>query len=274
MFNEEYKYILEKILNSEFKKYPFEHIEINNFLSKDHLDLLLSDNQIHFEELTTDEQLYNKLIENNYKIQSFPGCVNTWDEYKIRAKKHLSTITESSGITFRLHDYYNKEIENLLLFLNSTTFQNVLEKKFNITEPTTIISAIQKNLTGYEISPHPDIRQKSLTYLLNINKNDLIENYDVHTHLLEFKSEHKNVEKFWMEQTDYNRFWVPWYYCNTIKKINKNNTLLIFKPSSSPPSLHAVKLDYDHLKFQRTQIYGNLMYRDCEWSKSINYDEI
>jgi len=269
MSNEEYEYILEKILNSDIKTIPFEHIEINNFLYEEHLKLLLSDNQIHFEEMHSDDELYFKLLSNNYKIQSFPGCVSTWTEYINKI-----ILTEGYGITFRLHEYNNKKIEKLLLFLNSKYFHSVLETKFNIEQSTSIISAIQKNLNGYEISPHPDIRQKALTYLLNINKNDDIENHDVHTHLLEFKPEYKKIEKFWEEKKEYNRFWVPWDYCNTVKKISKNNTLLIFKPTSSPSSLHAVKLNYNHLNFQRTQIYGNLLYNNCSWSKTIKYNEI
>ena len=79
MVKKEYQYILEKILNSQIISTPFEHIEINNFLSENHLQLLLSDNQIHFEEMNTDIELYHKLLNNKYKIQSFPGCVNTWD---------------------------------------------------------------------------------------------------------------------------------------------------------------------------------------------------
>ena len=35
----------------------------------------------------------------------------------------------------------------------------------------------------------------------------------------------------------------------------------MFRPNSKPASLHAVKLNYDHLEYQRTQIYGNLMFK-------------
>ena len=96
--------------------------------------------------------------------------------------------------------------------------------------------------------------------MLNINKNDSIEDYDCHTHLLEFKDKYKYKEDFWKNNPSKGRGWVQWHCCNTIKKIKKNNTMVMFKPASSPPTLHAIKLNYDHLKFQRTQIYGNLMY--------------
>jgi len=264
----EFNYILEKILDAEIIFKPFEHIEINNFLSNEHLEMLLNDPQIHFDELNSDNELYDKLKDSKYKIQSFPGCFDSWYEYINREEKN-DGLVEGKGITFRLEEYNNNKIKDLLKLLNSSEFHNTLKQKFSINKEENIISAIQKNLTGYEISPHPDIREKALTYLLNINKNDSIENYDVHTHLLEFKPEYRKIEDFWNEYIYYNRFWIRWKYCNTIKKINKNNTLLIFKPSSKPSSLHAVKLDYDHLKFQRTQIYGNLMFKNCEWTKNI-----
>ena len=76
--------------------------------------------------------------------------------------------------------------------MNSDTFHSILRKKFNIKEATTVISAIQKNLNGYEISPHPDIRNKCLTYLLNINNNEM-EQKDCHTQLLEFKPKYKYI---------------------------------------------------------------------------------
>lgn len=272
----EYDYILHKISDATVSSDPFNYIEINNFLSDEHLFEILSCDQIHFRETLDNNDLHELLLENNYDVQKFPGCVDTWEQYAhdYLIRDTQDEIRESKGITFRLKKFKNKKIEKLINFMNSSKFQKVLEKKFNIDEDTNIVTAIQKNLSGYEISPHPDIRQKCLTYLLNINKSSDIERYDVHTHLLKFKDEYMKIEEFWSEKTQYNRCWVPWSFCNTIKKINKNNTLLIFKPCSKPASLHAVKLDYDHNKFQRTQIYGNLMYKDFEWCKMVNYDEL
>ena len=47
----EYTYLLNKILNADISLKPFEHIEINDFLSKEHLEMLLEDSQIHFEKV-------------------------------------------------------------------------------------------------------------------------------------------------------------------------------------------------------------------------------
>lgn len=260
-----FDYLLDKINNANIIPYPFPHLDIENLLSEEHLNLIINDPQIHFKKFKTNNQLYNQLINNGWKIQGFPGCIKDWDKYL----KYLETPTlyksskpvESIGITFRLHHYENVIIKDLLDFMNSPKFHQCLKEKFNIKNKTNIISAIQKNLTGYEISPHPDIRKKALTYLLNINNNSEIENVEgCNTQLLEFKDEYKIIQEFWGKNSDIDRSWVPWNWCQTIKTMNKNNSIVIFSPNSNPATLHAIKLNYDHLKYQRTQIYGNLMY--------------
>ena len=171
---------------------------------------------------TTNDEVYKELVKNGWKIQGFPDVFSNWNAYKkyIESDKKYSSEkpVENIGITFRLHNYKNKIIEKLLEFMNSNEFHKSLKDKFNINEKTTIISAIQKNLTGYEISPHPDIRQKCLTYLLNINNNSEIENLDCNTHLLEFKDKYKYIQEYWEKNKDVQRCWVPWEWCNTIKK--------------------------------------------------------
>ena len=195
----EFNYIIEKIKSSKIIEYPFPHLDIENFLSKEHLELIINEKQIHFEKKTNNDEVYKELIENGWKIQDFPGCITNWNDYKkyIENDKNKEFIYENPienvGITFRLHNYKNIMIKNLIEFMNSNKFHETLREKFNINRETSIISAIQKNLSGYEISPHPDIRQKCLTYLLNINNNSEIEYLDCNTHLLEFKNEYKSL---------------------------------------------------------------------------------
>lgn len=265
MKENEFDYIIDKIKNAKFINEPFPHLEINDFLKESHLRLILNDEQIHFKEVSTDDQLYRALIRHGYSIQAFPGCVSTWSSYKqyLREGKYRSrkgNPVESAGITFRLKKCRNPFINKLLAFMQSRKFEESLRNKFQIDKKTHILTEIQKYLTGYEISPHPDVRRKALTYLLNINKNTSIDDYDVHTHLLEFKDEFKKTMQFWDRRKNTERCWVPWNWCKTKKIIRKNNTIVIFKPRSNPPTLHGIKLDYDHKKFQRTQIYGNLRY--------------
>ena len=46
----EFNYIIEKIKNAEIIRHPFPHLDITNFLSKEHLQLIINEKQIHFEE--------------------------------------------------------------------------------------------------------------------------------------------------------------------------------------------------------------------------------
>jgi hypothetical protein len=261
-----FNYIIEKVKKATFIKDPYPHLYIKDFISEEHLDIILRDTQIHFKEVFTDDELYNELIKQDYKIQQFPGCANTWITYKkiLQDKAYIenSDLVESMGITFRLdyQDIKSDIIKELVEFMNGDNFHQTLKDKFGLIDKTNIISAIQKNLNRYEISPHPDIRSKALTYLLNINKDKSIEFEDVHTHILEFKKKDDSLIKYWVENPDKERQWTSWDRCNTVKICSKNNTMLMFAPQSNPPTLHGVKLNYDHKRFQRTQIYGNLLY--------------
>ena len=78
----EFNYIIEKIKNAEIIEQPFPHLDIKNFLSKEHLQLIITDNQIHFEEKNTHDEIYKELINNGWKIQRFPGCTSNWNNYK------------------------------------------------------------------------------------------------------------------------------------------------------------------------------------------------
>lgn len=259
----EFDYIKDKIIHAEIVHEPFPHLEIADFLSEEHIAQVLTNTQIHFDEQHDLETLYSTLMDSKYQIQAFPGCVSSWEDYKhCLENKKISgdEPTETLGLTFRLREYKELFLQRLMAFLNSDEFHQVLRRKFDLTKETNIISAIQKNLTGYEISPHPDIRQKALTYLLNINKNSEIEKEDCHTHLLRFTEQYQWVEEYWVKNPHVNRCWVPWSWCETVSNFNKNNSMLIFAPATSPPTLHAIRLNYDHLKYQRTQIYGNLMF--------------
>ena len=262
--NKQFKYITDKILNAQIKTEPFNHILIEDFLSEEHLNIILNDSQVHFNETDTTEELIKTLNNNHYEIQSFPGCVTNTEEYlKCFNKKSFpkgkgkDLPIESFGITFRLMKYNNSFIEDLINYMNGDEFKNALETKFDIKMETRILTAIQKNLSHYEISPHPDVREKGLTYLLNINKDSSIDDKPVHTHLLKFKDKWKFIYDYWKTNLSENRCWVPWDWCDSHKVVNKNNSIVLFSPSTD--TLHAVSLDYDHTKFQRTQIYGNLM---------------
>ncbi len=259
----EFKYLSEKVLNTEFEDSPFKHLFIEDFLSKEHFELIINDPQIHWDETSNTEELISKLFEKNYIIQKFPGCITDVYEYINRYKNNdfptgrKGNPVESFGITFRLKSIQNQFIKKLVDYLNGDEFKLALTSKFDIKVNTRIITAIQKNLSHYEISPHPDVREKSLTYLLNINKDESVDDAQVHTHLLKFKEEWSFIPEYWKTNLSKNRCWVPWEWCETGKICNKNNSIVLFAPGVD--TLHAIKMQYDHNKFQRTQLYGNLM---------------
>ena len=259
----EFRYLSEKIMDAQFENHPFKHICIENFLSENHLNQVISDPQIHWGETSSTEELIQKLFEQEYIIQKFPGCTTNVNEYLTKYRNNDFPLerkgnpVESFGITFRIKSYKNPFIYNLIKYLNGEEFKSTLKTKFNIKNPTNIITAIQKNLSHYEISPHPDVREKALTYLLNINKNNSVDNEPVHTHLLGFKKEWEFIPEYWENHPSENRCWIPWDWCETHKVTNKNNSIVIFAPNND--TFHGIKLNYDHTKYQRTQLYGNLM---------------
>tara|TARA_R100001591_G_scaffold67014_1_gene76245 strand:- start:329 stop:1195 length:867 start_codon:yes stop_codon:yes gene_type:complete len=261
---DKFKYISEKILDSNIEEYPFKHVVIEDLLSKEHLDMILNDSQIHFDEVENTKELIETLFKKNYAVQTFPGCIVNPSEYIERYEKKDFPIgkgkdlpIEAFGMTFRLTQYNNPLIKELVEYMNGMEFKDALVRKFDLKFETNIVTAIQKNLSHYEISPHPDVREKGLTYLLNINKDSSIDDEPVHTHLLKFKKEWEFIYDYWKTNLSENRCWVPWDWCDTAKMTNKNNSIVIFSPDVD--TLHGVKLNYDHTKFQRTQLYGNLM---------------
>ncbi len=274
--SEEFGYLIEKIETASFSKEPFEHILIDNFLSNEHFKEIIAAKELKRPNFSTTEDLIDDLLSQNYKPQPFPGCSINIDEY-IKAINSNNwnvdkDLLEGFGMAFRLKEYQTPILDRIIQFLNSSEFKSTLEKKFNITKDNYIETAIQKYLQRYEISPHPDIRKKAATYMLNINTDQDAENIDIHTYLCKFKPEKSYIYDFWKNNKDVDRCWVPWDWCDSVIKTNKNNCIVLFSPSDE--SLHAVKLDYNHLDYQRTQIYGNLWYHEITTKYSPTYKSI
>tara|TARA_B100000780_G_scaffold278245_1_gene251154 strand:+ start:12734 stop:13669 length:936 start_codon:yes stop_codon:yes gene_type:complete len=266
-----YNYLLGKIENASFEEAPFKHLHIMDFFSEDHFNEIITNNQIKRPTANNTRDLINDLINAGYKIQTFAGSIVSVDDYiafledKNKFNKNLLVgqgvkILSGYGMTMRLNEYQSEFLEELYEFLNGNEFTSCLRDKFNISNSTRVETAYQKNLTGYNLNPHPDMRNKALTYMANIytQQDSHLENF--HTHFLDFKDEYKYIKKFWKENQNVETCWVPWDWCSTVKKTSQNNSISIFKPSFD--SLHAVDIDYDHLKQQRNQIYGNLWYEN------------
>jgi hypothetical protein len=264
----EFDYLLERIANAPFQTEPFQHLYLAAFLSPEHLSQVLSSFQVRVAPASDTLELLAKLKEAGYDPAPFPGCTTDVDKYL----EYLRTndwadgngVVEGVGMAMRLSRVADPIIGRLLAFFNGQRFHAALLAKFGIDRPNRIETSIHKYLTGYEISPHPDIRSKCLTYLLNINTAPEADQLPIHTHLLRLVRRKEFLYSFWDTNPEFDRCWVPWSWCVTERMTSANNSILLFAPHSR--SLHAIKLKYDHLQFQRTQVYGNLWYTDVPFA--------
>lgn len=250
-----FEYILDKISNEKLIEKPYKHLEIKNLLSQEHLHNLLQDKQLHFDECKDDRELFSNLIDKKYKPFKGAGVTTSLNEYLNMVKNKKGIL----GMGFRLEDPQNPILIKLLEFFRSKEFHKCLKDKFEIKRATRLHSDIRKYLSRYQISPHPDMREKAMTYLLNINKPGA-EQLDIHTKIMSFKDEYKWKYEEWENNPNTQREWVPWDWCVEEKSINENNSIIIFSPNNR--TLHAARIYYDHFKLQRTQLYGNLWYTD------------
>jgi len=275
--SQKFDYIIEKIQDASFETVPFKHLYIEDFLSSEHLEIFKNAKQIKLDKHSTTEELIDTLKKNTYKQQTFPGCTTSvkdyleWYNNQQINNLYNGDIVEGFGMAWRLMKP-EPEVQEIIDFLNSNKFHKTLKRKFGLKKDTRVATDVQKYLTGYEISPHPDIRSKALTYLININTEQETEGMDIHTHLLKFKPKYESTYGYWSANPTIDRCWVPWEWCNTEKLISKNNSLVMFSPNND--TLHAVKLDYDHLSLQRTQLYGNLWYKDKVKAKAAYYQDL
>jgi len=270
----EFDYLIKKVQDAEFSFDPFKHIIIDDFLSGEHFERVVTSKEIVRPEYSSTKELLEDLINIGYEIIQFPGCIQNIKDYlkylesepenKPNHHKEIDINTkgllEGFGMTLRLMNSSNYLLKELGNFANSEKFRKCLMEKFEVDyeHKIDVETAIQKYLQGYEISPHPDLRKKALTFMLNLNTHPDAEKSQIHTYLLRFKKQYQYIYEFWSQNLDIDRNWVPWDWCDIVKEASRNNSIVIFAPSND--TLHAVKLNYNHLKFQRTQLYGNLWF--------------
>jgi len=60
-------YLIEKLEKAEFISEPFDHLEIENFLSEEHFNIINSDSQIHFDEQQSHNELRDTLNKKEYE---------------------------------------------------------------------------------------------------------------------------------------------------------------------------------------------------------------
>ena len=261
-----FNYLLDKINSAEFNHSPFPFLYIEDFLDHDDFKSITNSSlvNIHSEDV---QALISTLTSNKWDPIVFPGCTIDINDYinfiqNQSSSYQLQTTCEGFGITFRLSEKVSFEpVNSLHEFFNSEQFLSTVISKFQLpSQNYSVDTGLQKYLNHYEISPHPDIRKKALTYMLNLNPSSNSQDQSHHTHFMTFKDPYKYIYEFWSHNQQFDRCWVPWDWCNTHFIHNKNNSITIFSPCDY--SLHAVKASYDHLAYQRTQFYGNLWYQN------------
>lgn len=271
----DFSYLIEKINNKNFSKTPFTHIYIEDFLSDEHFSEIVNSKEINTCKTASDEELFKTLTRNGYEIISFPGCITnkreyiSWHKNKSKSNKYFET-NEGFGMVLRLTNPKSDILMALKDFITGKKFNICIANKFSIDlENSSIDGGIQKYLDGYEISPHPDLKAKAATFMVNINPNKISEKLDHHTHYLKLVPERSYIERLWEKNETIDRCWLPWDWAQTIFQQTKNNSIVLFSPSHK--TLHAVKANYDHLKTQRTQLYGNLWYKSQNVHKDIDW---
>ena len=226
----EFDYLLDRITAAEAYADPFEHLVTENFLSPEHLAEITSCADVKRPVYKDAAEMIGDLLGSGWEVQKFPGCVTSVDEYlaylrtkKIKrnlAERFNGDILEGYGMTLRLMRPQSSILQRLQQFLTSPALEATLRQKFGITQRTSIDTGVQKYLTGYEISPHPDTRKKALTYMLNINSSPASEDIPIHTYLLEFTKQRRYIYELWEGNPQMDRCWVPWDWCEVRKQTN------------------------------------------------------
>ena len=266
-----FDYLIEKINIADFSKSPFKHIYIEDFFDEIHFQEITKSKEIAPPLATNDNELIDGLYSQGFKIITFPGCVNDRKKYikwhSENKKMQHHSACEGFGMVLRLYEIESPILKALNKFLASDQFNQAIAQKFGVNfSDCDVDGGIQKYLDGYEISPHPDIRKKAATFMVNINPSPESETLNIHTHYLKFKPSKSYVQTFWEGNPDVDRAWVPWSWADTENRQTKNNSIVLFSPSND--TLHAIKTEYNHLQTQRTQLYGNLWFRDTGVTKS------
>lgn len=259
-----FSYLVDKIRDAEFAPHPFKHIYIENFFSDEHFREIVESPEVALAPAESDEALIQALYDNSYKEIVFPGTTTDVAAY-LKWHKHRTAfgrLCEGHGITMRLQKTAPESaLSRIHAFFKSEPLWTVMANKFGIRLADVRQDfGLQKYLDGYEISPHPDIRAKALTFMVNINPAQNAEDLEYNTHYMVFKPERDYVRTFWSDNEKTERCWVPWDWCETKAVQTRNNTIVIFQPSND--TIHAVKANYDHLVTQRTQFYGNLWHKN------------
>jgi hypothetical protein len=259
-----FEYLLDKLESAVIESDPFPHVHIDDFLDDEDFHKVVGSPDITLGAARDVHSLFAALDEASYQPIDFPGCTKSRTEYVAWLEsavkpKGLHAACEGKGMALRCTSPQSEAVQSLDAFFRSPKLTELLSRKFDVTATTALDCGLQKYLNGYEISPHPDIRRKALTWMLNVNPGENTEAEDYHTHYMTFRREWDFVQNFWRDTPQAETCWVPWQWCETQKRQAANNSIVIFAPRYD--TLHGIRAHYDHLPAQRTQFYGNLWYK-------------
>ncbi|MBI4884968.1 MAG: hypothetical protein HY826_13035 [Actinobacteria bacterium] len=258
-------YLLDRISEAKFDVIPFPHLYLTDFLAESDFDAIVNSSDITLPIAAGFDELLLFLERAGYQSMPWPGCTQSkaeyllWLEESVRPQA-IKPTCDGQGMAFQLSEPSSALVRSLAEFFRSAEFEMLVREKFHITHPTAAQPGLHKYLHGYEISPHPDMRRKALTWMLNVNPAAESESLDYHTHYMTLRRERSFIAKIWQDNSNIDTCWLPWSWCETIKQHTHNNSISIFAPRWD--SMHAVKTRYDHLSTQRTQFYGNLWYEE------------
>lgn len=277
MSNYDLSYLIEKIKKTDFQTDPFRHIYIENFFSEHHFHEIVQSAEIKSPESSNDVDLIDGLYNRGFQIINFPGCVTDKKKYiEWHEKRKISSFhsaCEGFGMALRLNSLSTPILKAVNDFITGDDFNQAIAHKFGISlDNCNIDGGIQKYLDGYEISPHPDIRRKAATFMVNINPASNSEEMNHHTHYMRFHPSKMYIQQFWLGNPDIERAWVPWDWAISEKQQIKNNSIVLFSPSND--TLHGVKANYNHFISQRTQLYGNLWYKEEKALEKLEWEDL
>lgn len=268
---ERLKYLIEKIEQAKAIETPYKHFIIKDYLEQKDLEAILTDTRTKTEECINDEALCRELNKKGYKPSWLPGSTDKVEDYlacRTKGKEiSINTTCKSKGMAFALkQNIEGSTLDKVIKIMSQDEYWDTIYKKCNINKnDKQKYVAYTKYLDGHEISPHTDSRHKPVTFLLNLNHKDLNLPKESNTRIMKLKNEYRYITEYWKYNTSVDRCWLPWEWCKTINIHSANNSLLILPASNT--SFHAIKLDYNHLKAQRSMIYGSA------WGKSERFYE-
>lgn len=274
---ERFKYLAERLASAEVVEDPFPHLYLTEFLSDEDFKAVVKAKEIALEPALDVRDLFAALETAGYEPITFPGCTTSKDDYMAWLEQQKTPsgthdACEGQGMALRLQAPVTPDVEELNTFFSSQELTDLLRDKFGVQGRTRIEAGVQKYLHGYEISPHPDIREKALTWMLNVNPAPHSEEYSFHTQYMKLTPARSYLATFWQHNPDVQTCWVPWDWCETVKTQPENNSIVVFAPRWD--TFHAIRAHYDHLVTQRTQFYGNLWYADLPEMRQPSFQEL